>query len=234
MELKLSDKSLVVFIDDTGHENLVKGHPVYGLGGCAVMAPSLERIIQAPWRHVRRIVTGCMDTPLHAVKFSRGATQDQIEAVATFFQKQQFARLGAILTLDTQLDDELEIVSTLLMVLQKRIADIAKWTRFERIDIIFESSERANRLIKKAMQGINFQENGNPIPVDCYFMPKAANEPALEVADFIMHAIGRQARRNLSSKKGFNKDFQATFHSIPSNLVSYIEITKATTDKTNE
>jgi hypothetical protein len=33
--LTIADQSLVVFVDDTGHEALVPGHPVYGLGGCA-------------------------------------------------------------------------------------------------------------------------------------------------------------------------------------------------------
>jgi hypothetical protein len=35
VELHLPETSLVVFVDDTGHERLVEGHPVYGLGGCA-------------------------------------------------------------------------------------------------------------------------------------------------------------------------------------------------------
>src|SRR5439155_9854091 len=64
MELKLPEKSLVVFVDDTGHEALVKGHPVYGLGGCAVMADDLERVVRRPWhearltRHYTRLETG--------------------------------------------------------------------------------------------------------------------------------------------------------------------------------
>jgi hypothetical protein len=53
-----------VFVDDTGHEALVSGHPVYGLGGCAVMAGDLDRLIRHPWHEVRRKVTGSADTPL--------------------------------------------------------------------------------------------------------------------------------------------------------------------------
>jgi hypothetical protein len=33
LSLALPDGSLVVFVDDTGHEALVPGQPVYGLGG---------------------------------------------------------------------------------------------------------------------------------------------------------------------------------------------------------
>jgi hypothetical protein len=41
MELSVSDHTLLDFVDDTGHEALVPGHPVYGLGGCAVIAGDL-------------------------------------------------------------------------------------------------------------------------------------------------------------------------------------------------
>ena len=56
MDLNLPEKSLVVFIDDTGHEALVKGHPVYGLGGCAAMAHDLDRLVRHPWHEVLRKV----------------------------------------------------------------------------------------------------------------------------------------------------------------------------------
>lgn len=57
-----------------------------------------------------------------------------------------------------------------------------------------------------------------------YFIPKAAGEPALEVADFIMHAIGRQVRQNLQSRAVFASDFQAVFHHVDQRLVSYVEV----------
>lgn len=58
MELSVPDRSLLVFVDDTGHEALVPGHSVYGLGGCAVLAADLERVIRHPWHEVRRRVRG--------------------------------------------------------------------------------------------------------------------------------------------------------------------------------
>jgi hypothetical protein len=48
MDLTLPDTSLVVFVDDTGHGRLVEGHNVYGLGGCAVMANDLDRVMRQP------------------------------------------------------------------------------------------------------------------------------------------------------------------------------------------
>lgn len=223
MELVLPENSLVVFVDDTGHEEL-KGQPFYGLGGCTVLTRDLEATIRIPWREVRRSVTGSPDTPLHAANFSRNATPDQIEAVASFFRTQPFGRLGAILTGKTVLHEELSRVQAIAKVLKSRIVEIAQWTLFDRVAVIFEASERANRLIQDAFQGFGLEEKGKPIPVECFFMPKKAGEPGLEVADFIMHAVGRQARQNLTERGQFKLDFAAVFHSVDKKLVSFMEI----------
>lgn len=224
MELKLPDDCLAVFADDTGHEALVPGHPVYGLGGCAVLAQDLDAVIRSPWREVRRQVTGLLDTPLHASDFGQNAGKDDILEVAEFFRRGRFARLGAIVSVDTAFADELSAIRTVAMVLNKRIAEIASRTRFRSIAVIFESSERADPLIEEAFQDIAFEENGKRLPVDCYFMRKKEGEPGLEVADFIMHAIGRQARHNLTKRGTFVPDFAAVFHGVDPKLVSFMEI----------
>jgi hypothetical protein len=222
--MNLPEKSLVVFVDDTGHEALVAGHPVYGLGGCAVMTHDLDRVICQPWHEVRRKVTGSADTPLHAASFGRTATEEQIRIVADFFRTQPFARLGAIISVKTRLTGDLGTVDTIAGVLKNRIVDIAKWTRFTEVHVIFESSERANRHIEAAFGDFRIEENGKAMPVECYFMPKDAADPSLEVADFIMHAIGRQARRQVEGKQGFAPDFAAVFHRIDPKLVSFMQI----------
>jgi hypothetical protein len=66
------------------------------------------------------------------------------------------------------------------------------------------------------------------IPSECYFMPKAAGTEALEVADFVVHTIGRQVRRNLKERGTFLPDFRAIFHSVDRNLTSFVETTSVT------
>jgi hypothetical protein len=61
-------------------------------------------------------------------------------------------------------------------------------------------------------------------------MPKAAAEPALEVADFVIHAIGRQARHNLKHRGSFQADFCAVFHSVKRQLVSFTEVASVAKD----
>jgi hypothetical protein len=227
MELRLPESSLVVFVDDTGHERLVEGHNVYGLGGCAVMANDLDRVVRQPWHAVRRKVTGSADTPLHAATFARTATQEQIETVAEFFRTQPFARIGATVSVKSRLTGDLGPIDIIAGVLKKRIVEIAKWTRFTEVHVVFESSDRADRHIEAAFGDFRIEESGQAIPLECYFMPKAAHDPALEVADFIMHAVGRQARRKIAGKDGFAPDFAAVFHGQDPKRVSYMDIERA-------
>jgi hypothetical protein len=222
----IADQSLVVFVDDTGHEALVSGHPVYGLGGCAVMAGDLDQLIRHPWHEVRRKVTGSTDTPLHAAAFARTATPEQIEAVAAFFRAEPFARIGATVSVATRMIGDLGPVHAIAGALKNRIVDIARWTRFSEVNVIFEASERADRHIEAAFQDFRLEEGGAQIPVECYFMLKAAHDPALEVADFIMHAVGRQARRRIEGKEGFAPDFVAVFHGQDSKRVSFMDISE--------
>lgn len=227
MQLHPSPKTLCVFVDDTGHEELAPGHAVYGLGGCAVLAQDLDRHIRQPWHEVRRRINGSADAPLHAATFSRTPSPREIEAIAEFFQCQPFARLGAIVSAKTKRGSTLAPIDIIAGVLKNRIVDIARWTPFSDINVVFEASKRADPMIEKAFGDFRIEEGGKPVPVECFFMPKAANDPALEVADFIMHAIGRQARRRLDGKQEFAPDFAAVFHNQDPKRVSFIDIEAA-------
>jgi hypothetical protein len=227
--LILPDRCLAVFVDDTGHEALLPDQPVYGLGGCAALGRDLDRIIRLPWREIRRLVTGSPETPLHASEFDRPGVSkevraENIRAVVDFFQAQPFARFGAIISTETTLAGEFGPVTTIAKVLQARIADIARWTEFDSLAVIFEASQRADSLIEDAFQGFALEEGGAPIPVECYFMRKQHGEPALEVADFVMHAVGRQARQNLKKRGDFTPDFCAVFHAVDRRLTSFMEV----------
>ena len=83
-KLMSRDRCLAVFVDDTGHEALVREQPVYGLGGCAALGRDIERLIHQPWKELRRRVAGSCDAPLHANKFPRIAKDGDVEAVASF------------------------------------------------------------------------------------------------------------------------------------------------------
>lgn len=139
MELNLTDRSFVVLVDDTGHEALVPGHSVYGLGGCAVLAADLESVIRHPWHEVRRRVRGSAETPLHAAALGHPPRSKDIQVVADFFRSQPFARI-AIISNQSKRDDGIGIVNIIAETLKRRIVEIARWTPFSELHVIFEAS----------------------------------------------------------------------------------------------
>jgi hypothetical protein len=231
--LALPSRCLAVFVDDTGHEALPDGQPFYGLGGCAALGHDLDRLVRGPWREVRRQITGSPETPLHASQFRPFETPENIEVVAQFFRTNPFARIGAIISTNTVLAREIGILQTIAMTLQRRIAEVARWTAFESVAVVLESSQRADKLIEQALQDfrVEIKEDGKPVPIEFYFMEKKRGEPALEVADFIIHTVGRQARQNLKKRGDFVPDFRAVFHGIDRKLISFIELSSVEFNK---
>jgi len=223
MQFNATDDCLLFFVDDTGHEDL-DGQPVYGLGGCSVMAPQLEPLIRAPWREIRRAVKGSPGVQLHANSFPRESTSEQQALVGAFFQSQPFGRFGAVLSTSTNLHPQMSPIQTIARVMRNRFAQISAWQPFSSIAIIFEASERADRLIERAFGELQASIDGNPVPIECFFMPKSAAEAALEVADFIVHAIGGQARANLLAQAPLRRDFRSVFDIPDQRLTSFVSI----------
>ena len=223
--ITLTHYDLLVCIDDTGHEGLAPGHMFYGLGGCAVLGSDYERLIEQSWRDVRRLVSGDENKPLHASDFGRHATPGQFQKVSSFFAENHFMRIGAVGTTATLLPDNMPLMQIVLESLKLRIVDVARYSPFRSIVVVFEDNPRTNSLTERYFGDFQLEEDGKPLPVVCNFMPKSANFPGLEVADFIANTIGGHARRNLvEGEKGFGKDFQAIFHSVDRRLASFVGI----------
>jgi hypothetical protein len=217
--LEIPGRCLAVFVDETGHEEL-KGQPFYGLGGCASLGRDMERLIYGPWREVRRRVAGSSDAQLHASKFR--PKPGEVEIMEAFFRAQSFWRFGAVVTRTAKLPNEMSRVRMMKEVLQNRIKEIVGRTLCKEVAVIFESSQRTDRLIEEAFQDFNVSRGWKRIPSACYFMPKSAANPALEVADFVMHAVQRQARHSFDPRGAFVADFCAVFHTADPTLVSFL------------
>lgn len=101
--------------------------------------------------------------------------------------------------------------------------EIAKWTPFSRLAVIVEESKRSSPLVAGAFAGFGLRVDDQDVPIDLAFMPKSASEPGLEVADFIIHTAGGQARQKLG-RQILRKDFQAIFHSMGPKLTSLLDI----------
>jgi hypothetical protein len=225
MQLELTLDTLTFFVDDTGHETLPIGHHVYGLGGCGLMAPELEPVVRAPWREVRRRVAGSPDAPLHASKLKVDElTQGQIEAITSFFTSQPMARIAVTVTSVTKLHPDLPTVELVSKALLNRMAEVAKCWQFGRMAVVIESSERADTLLQATLRDLRLEVDGAVLPAEIFFIPKSAHEPALEVADFLIHTAGAQAKWKVDGRSGFRRDYKAMYQSPDPKLVSRFDI----------
>lgn len=219
--LVLAPDCLACFIDDTGHERL-QGQPLYGLGGCAVLGRDYERVLVEPWRRRRAATNGSYDAPLRAFGFARRATPANMAAMSRFFAGQPFLRFAAVSTLNTEYPREQELMAWLMSVLKVRIVEILNRTPASPVALIFESSERADPLLMEYFGALELEENGTRVPVEHCLMRKDANSPGLEVADFVMHAVGRTVRHRLAGKLGYPRDFDAVFRRCDPRLISFM------------
>jgi hypothetical protein len=159
---------------------------------------------------------------MHAVEFGHGATRANLTAMNRFFANQPFFRFAAIATNATQYPTEAELMSWVMQVLKQRIVEVINRTPARSVAVIFEASDRANKLVAEHFGLLELTEDGQPVPVEHGFMPKTAREPGLEVADFVIHTVGRYARHRINGRPGFPPDFVAMFHRCDPRLQSFL------------
>src|ERR1700694_3004897 len=77
---------LMFFVDETGHETFADPqYPVFGLGGCALLAAAIDPVLRTPGRNMKALHFGGADIPLHASDL-RDPTPQQLEALGAFFR----------------------------------------------------------------------------------------------------------------------------------------------------
>jgi Protein of unknown function (DUF3800) len=225
--LKTSADSLLL-IDDTGdpaYRDPV--NPIFGLGGCAVLARDLVRVIREPWAAVRTAVAGSSTAQIHATRAERRMNKTKENAIRSFFIEQQFMRLAYVSSAQTQYArtteiDDVVIRSTAAVLLQ-RILEVAKWTPFSSIVAIFEDNPYLRPRLEAAPGDLQFEENGRVIPHEWCIMSKSAREPGLEVADFMMHTIAGYCRSGRDPQSKFAARFSAIFGTKDERLCSFME-----------
>jgi hypothetical protein len=91
---------------------------------------------------------------------------------------------------------------------------------------LLESSDRADPVVKRCFDQLTSPDAAGSIQVEYCFMPKSANEPGLEVADFVVSAAGSRVQRRLRGKSGLARDFNDVFGRLPSEGARYREVTR--------
>ena len=223
-----SNHCLLFYVDETGHEDF-KDHeyPVFGLGGCAQVAGLCHRHIDVPWSNIKDgLFPEFKGRTMHASEL-RSPSQSQVNALADFFREGLFSRLAVVTRCDVTKPNNYTTIDAIAIAFLNNAAKIAAQHLFDSLGFIFESSERTEAAIRKAFSRFGLRrEDGRPLKIDYLFLPKSAQDPGLEVADFIMHAAGGQIRKDREDRKGFRKDFEAVFRSVPRKMVEFLELTR--------
>lgn len=222
--LATSPDCLLAFVDDTGNETFRGEHPYFGLGGLLLSARENESLLKPRWRSLRRLITGSEDLPLHASELGHGRNAEHIEAVAAFFRENHFLRFGVATTSQIRVPEGLTLRQPVYEMVKKYVGKAAQASRCDSVALVFESSERANRTLQNEFGVLRAFHGETELPVEHCVMPKAAHEPALEVADFIANAVGGMARRMLQGRRDFPADFCAIFHDVPERIAEFIHI----------
>jgi hypothetical protein len=206
---------LMFFVDETGHEEFADPkYPVFGLGGCAILAAAIEKNLRTPWRDMKERWFGGPDVPLHAADL-RCPTAEQLNAIAKFFRKQEIGRFAVTMTKNTKLPEGFKAMQLMPSALRRRWEELVP--RFVPLPVeiafIHEASDRGDELLEKYFGESVVVIDGKRVNAHHGIMDKG--DEALEVADFIVQAAGRQALLGITPGRRVRRDFDVIFRTNP-------------------
>jgi hypothetical protein len=161
------------------------------------------------------------------------ASQAQLNAIGQFFHDHCFGRVAAVLTDRALLDPSLKLYAIVARSLLERIAEIARHHPISNVALVFEESTRTDALAATSFEGYRLQigQMGQPVrqvSVQKFRMAKSSGEAMLEVADFVMHTAGNEARTRMDGAvPSGRKDFDVVFRAVDPRIISFCEITEA-------
>src|ERR1051325_9762149 len=147
--LQVHPHCLMFFVDETGHETFADPkNPVFGMGGCALLAASIDPMLRAPWRAMKAQHFGGADVALHAADLR--PTSEQIEALNAFFRNQAFGRFAVTMTASAALNGH-EPIRVMPDALRRRYEELVGRCRPVPVEVAFihEGSTRADPLLEK-------------------------------------------------------------------------------------
>lgn len=232
-DVQLPPTTLLVALDETGDETLADpSHPVFGMGGCAVLIGQYVDQLAGPWLRMKHDLFGGTGTRLHATDL-RTPAPSQLRGLAEFFTKHNFFRFAVLVTHNTKLpapQSRFELVVTSLL---SRFRHLAQRVPFSKLALLCESSERTNARMGAVLRDLRVHRTKEgvttEIPVEIGHADKQVGDSALEVADFIMHAAGTAVRANLTGTPFLaRRDFRAVFGSVDPRWVEFLLLNSIT------
>jgi hypothetical protein len=229
--LDVPDTALIVGIDETGCEDyLDKNNPVFGLGGCAVLARDYFQFLDDPWKDLKDRHFGGQQNKLQATD-DNTPTLEQLNALEHFFTKLPFFRF-ACMSAKTMKNETVESnIQLLVHSIMSQVCEFATKVQPTEMVFIIEESARIEKELLKYFRTYRVGNGDIDMIPTVLIASKEVKASCVEVADFVVHPAGAQVRNRL---RGFNKnsniirkDFATVFHKVDSRLCSYREILSA-------
>jgi hypothetical protein len=150
-KLMVHPHCLMFFVDETGHEEFADPNfPVFGIGGCAIMAGAIDPVLRQPWRAMKERHFGGADVALHASDL-HFPTPEQLNALAVFFREQSFGRFAVTMNATTKLPPGKKPIEIMPGALRKRWEELTPRFGPMPVEVAFmhEASERGDALLEK-------------------------------------------------------------------------------------
>lgn len=227
------DREVVVFVDETGDPSLRDPqNPVFAFGACAALGADLDNSLRLPWREIRRKVTGSADRALHMRTMGRRLDASKIELINQFLDSSSIRRVSVAVTDRTVFDDnglpKSPVMELCLQLTLDTVADLMRGSEpIETISLVFEDSNLIER-IRPHWQALQLVRNdGIKISVNWAALSKEADEPGLDIADFIAHSTAGFIREKRSEDSKFAKRYRAIFPIASPAIAKGLEINAA-------
>ena len=229
--MDIPDDALVVGLDETGCEDYKDSQfPLFGLGGCAVLARDYFKYLEDPWHYIKEKYFGGKEVKLHASDLKR-PTHEQLSALKDFFTKLPFFRFACISanTFDNQSEET--NVHLLSVSVMGQVCEFASLVHPSKIVFIVENSDRIGKDLLKHFSAYRYTNDDKDFAPKVLLATKNVRATCVEVADFVVHPAGAQMRNRLigfpNPRQIIRKDFEIVFHKVDSKLSSYKEILSA-------
>lgn len=211
--------ALLVFIDETGHEDFADPNaPFFGLAGCICAAGEYGAVIDKPWQAVEQSFPNDMH-PLHAADLRPAEiSKEQLAAIDSFFADGAFGRFATVAKAEIENESLLPVLEILVQQTFQRVLELIKISGydFSQLIIIIEHSERLDaQYADYFRRHLLHRKDGTPVPAFLCTQAKSSGEDfmrGLSVADFLAHIAGSMSRTTQGgTQRAQRRDFNSAF-----------------------
>ncbi len=218
-ETEFPDSALLIFVDETGNEDLGDHNaPFFGLGGCVCAAGDYDTHINKPWQRVEQTFPADM-LPLHAADLRpTEMQQEQLGEIEQFFTNGAFGRFATVAKADIENEPAVPLLQVLVQQTYQRILELIKKSGrdFSEMVFVIEHSQRLDAQYAAYFRSNHFhRKDGTPVPAFVCTQAKSSGVDfmrGLSVADFLAHTAGSMSRTTQGGKQRVTRrDFNSSF-----------------------